>query len=252
MHLIGRGFIYIVRRDADNHGALGKFDMIYVLLLAILIGAVVGPHLWARSTLRAHAADRPDLPGTGGELARHLLDRYGLTEVSVELSEHGDHYDPSANAVRLVRENHDGRSVTAVAVAAHEVGHAIQHRDGYAPLMARQRLVRAAAVTDKVGSAVLFGLSVVGSFALSPRMLLLGGIAVVLMGLVSVIVHLVTLPVEFDASFKKALPVLDRGGYLPPRDLPAARRILSACALTYVASALIGMVNFLRYFRYLR
>lgn len=224
-----------------------------VVLVAVLLAAVLfGPQIWAKSTLRAHAQDRPDLPGTGGELARHLLDQLELQDVGVEVSDRGDHYDPIDKMVRLSPDNHDGRSVTAVSVAAHEVGHAIQDRDRYPPLATRHKLVRWAAITDRVGSFALFGLSMFGGMVVSPRLLLLGAVAVVLMGLVSVIVHLVTLPVEFDASFGRAMPILDRGGYLPSADVPAAKKILTACAFTYVSAALIGMLNLFRFIRYFR
>lgn len=223
-----------------------------VLILIALAAVVFGPQLWAKAVLRGHAGDRSDLPGTGGELARHLLDELGLQEVGVEVTDRGDHYDPTDKTVRLSAENHDGRSITAVAVAAHEVGHAIQDRDRYPPLATRHKLVRWAAITDRVGSIALFGLSMFGGMVVSPRLLLFGLVAVVLMGLVSVIVHLVTLPVEFDASFGRAMPILDRGGYLPAEDIPAARRILTACALTYVSAALVGMLNLFRFLRFLR
>ncbi len=226
--------------------------MIGILVTALLAVILFGPQIWAKSTLRSHAQDRPDLPGTGGELARHLLDQLALQDVGVEVSDKGDHYDPVDKMVRLSRNNHDGRSITAVAVAAHEVGHAIQDRDQYPPLAGRHKLVRWAAITDRVGSVALFGLSMFGGMVVSPRLLLLGLVAVVLMGLVSVVVHLVTLPVEFDASFGRAMPILDRGGYLPSTDIPAAKRILTACAFTYVSAALIGMLNLFRFLRYFR
>jgi Zn-dependent membrane protease YugP len=88
--------------------------------------------------MASHASERADFPGTGGELARHLLDEAGLGSVKVERIENGDHYSPLDRAVRLAASNYDGKSVTAVAVAAHEVGHAFQHAQGYGPVMMRQ------------------------------------------------------------------------------------------------------------------
>ena len=93
----------------------------------LLLALIFGPQVWIRRVLRQHGVDRPDLPGTGGELARHLLDEAGLQAVLVEPTDLGDHYDPDTRAVRLKREHHDGKSITAVAVAAHEVAHAVQH-----------------------------------------------------------------------------------------------------------------------------
>ncbi|MDD9902855.1 MAG: zinc metallopeptidase [Rhodospirillaceae bacterium] len=137
-------------------------------------------------------------------------------------------------------------------MAAHEVGHALQDRDGYKPLKARQRTVKAAAITDSVGSLALFALSFIGTAAAGPRTILLGVVAVILMGLIRVIANLVTLPVELDASFKRALPILEHGGYIPSEDLPAARQILKAAAYTYVAASAMQLLNFLRLLRGLR
>src|SRR5262249_58926274 len=90
------------------------------LLLLILLGVAFAPQWWVHRVLRRHGVERPDFPGTGAELARHLLDQAGLTEVKVEPTEHGDHYDPDAQAVRLMPQHHEGRSVAAVAGAAPE------------------------------------------------------------------------------------------------------------------------------------
>src|SRR5919107_2355934 len=123
---------------------------ILVALGAILLAAIIfGPQLWVRHALRRHAVERSDFPGTGGELARHLLDLADLRHVKVELAP-GDHYDPVDKAVRLAPGNHDGRSVTAVAVAAHEVSHALQDAEGDRLLAARVKL---AGTTQGIGVA---------------------------------------------------------------------------------------------------
>ena len=90
--------------------------MLWIILILIIGGLVIGPTLWIQSVMSRHAADRPDFPGTGGELARHLLDSAGLQSVTVESGADGDHYDPTDKVVRLTTKNHDGRSLTAVAV----------------------------------------------------------------------------------------------------------------------------------------
>ena len=99
--------------------------MVALLAMAVL-AVVLLPQLWVRFTLDKHAAERPDLPGTGGELARHLLNRFDLPNVKVEMTDKGDHYDPKDKAVRLLKAHHDGKSLSAVAVATHEVAHALQ------------------------------------------------------------------------------------------------------------------------------
>ena len=109
---------------------------------ALLVLAIVfGPQLWIRRVLAQHGGERPDFPGTGAELARHLLDEAGLQAVPVEKTDKGDHYDPGARAVRLLPQHHDGRSVAAVAIAAHEVSHAVQHARGEPSFARRVTLV---------------------------------------------------------------------------------------------------------------
>ncbi len=226
--------------------------MPWILLLVLILAVVFGPSLWAKAVLKRHSDDRPDYPGTGGELARHLLDQAGLTEVVAEVTDSGDHYDPTAKAVRLRRDNFDGRSLTAVTVAAHEVGHALQDGDGYGPLATRTRLAKSVGGLQRLGSIIAFGAFAVGAVSGAPGVALLGVGAGIATMASSVVIHLVTLPVEFDASFNRALPILDQGGYLPPEDMPAARRILKACALTYVASSLASLLNLWRWIRVLR
>ncbi|RDJ21763.1 peptidase [Bosea caraganae] len=227
--------------------------MLYLVIAVLVIALIFGPQAWVRSQMRKHAAARPDLPGTGGELARHLLDRFQLDWVKVETTATGgDHYDPEARAVRLSPENHDGRSITAVAVAAHEVGHAIQHAQGSSLFAWRTALARFLGIFDKVAMAILVTAPLVAIVTRVPAIgLMQFGLAVALLG-IGLVVHLVTLPLELDASFGKALPILTGDGYLHSDDLPAARGVLRAAAFTYVAGALIGLLNFLRILRILR
>ena len=128
--------------------------LIIVVLLLLLI---LGPQLWVtRVMAKYNRSPEDNFPGNGGELARHLLDRFNLEGVKVEITESGDHYDPKARAVRLTADKHAGRSLTAITTAAHEVGHAIQHASDDPLLRWRTRLVQLAAVSQRVGSFLLF------------------------------------------------------------------------------------------------
>jgi Zn-dependent membrane protease YugP len=225
--------------------------LIGLAVLAIL-AIVVLPQLWVRRTLARHATDRPDLPGTGGELARHLLDHHGLSDVKVDRAEAGDHYNPRTHTVHLSDPHLAGRSLSAVAVAAHEVGHAIQHANGERLLAWRQRLAKLASWTDRAAGVFFIAAPFLSILARTPLALaLLVGTGIALLG-VRVIVTLITLPVEFDASFGKALPILSEGRYLDEKDIPAARSVLRAAALTYVAAALVTLVDLARWIRLLR
>ncbi len=226
--------------------------LLALLGLLLVLAIVLGPSLWVRATLALYAAHRSDIPGTGAELARHLLDRFGLETVAVEVVPEGDHYDPGARAVRLSPIAYEGCSVVAVAVAAHEVGHAIQHRDGYGPLRTRTRLIKTTVWVQRLGAGFAFASPLIGVLAQSPGvMLAFIAVGVISMG-VTVLVNLVTLPVEFDASFRRALPILAQGGYLPAADITAARRILTACTLTYLSASLMSLLQFWRWVRFFR
>ena len=115
-----------------------------LLVLALVIGLAMLPQIWVRNVIARHSADRPDIPGTGGQFARHLLDEMKLNHVKVEETNLGDHYDPEAKAIRLLPQNMNGRSLAAVVIAAHEAGHAMQDATGYQPLQARTRLAKQA------------------------------------------------------------------------------------------------------------
>jgi uncharacterized protein len=226
--------------------------ILLVIGVVLLFAAVFGPQWWVRHMLAKHAAERPDFPGTGAELARHLLDEAGLQHVQVEPTDIGDHYDPDALTVRLTPTHHDGRSVSAVAVAAHEVSHAVQHARGEPAFKRRYHLVKNLSWVDRVASVILLLAPVVFAFVHAPALLILQLLAGLALLAIRVAVHVTTLPVEFDASFGKALPVLARGRYLAAGDLPAARDVLKAAAYTYVAAALATLLDVARWFRVLR
>jgi hypothetical protein len=227
--------------------------MYVVIIIIFLIALVFGPQWWARYTFRRYGEALPRIPGTGGELARHLLDEYQMSDVPVEKTEKGgDHYDPEQRVVRLSPDNYDRNSLTAVAVAAHEVGHAIQHQRNESKLALRTRLVKLAQSTQQLGAAAMFLLPVAVAITRAPS----AGLIMAAVGLVSMatatLVHLVTLPVELDASFGKALPILMGGHYIQAEDETAVRRVLRAAAFTYVAGSLASLLNLARWLAFLR
>ncbi len=224
-----------------------------IIVLIVAFGLALLPQMWVKGVLKRHSVERADFPGTGGEFARHLLDEMKLSHVKVEeTTALGDHYDPDAKVVRLMPQHFDGRSLAAVVVAAHEVGHAMQDATGYGPLQARTRLARQAQTIERLGMAVMLATPLVLLVFKSPHAVLLQ----LFLGLLTlgstIVLHAMTLPVEFDASFRRALPVLKAGRYVGDRDLLAARQILTAAAFTYVAAAAMSLLDVARWFRILR
>lgn len=224
----------------------------------LILGALLAilaylPAVWVRRVMKQHGAEIEGLAGTGGELAKHLIKRFELSGIEVEeTGPFQDHFDPAARKVRLSPDNFHGKSLTAVAVAAHEVGHAMQFHRSEKIFELRKRYLPTAARLSKAGIGLLMVLPVVGFAVRSP--IVVGGIiaASLLLQLAGALAYLIILPEEWDASFNKAMPVLIEGDYVDEKQIPAVRKILKAAALTYFASALANMLNIGRWFMILR
>ena len=223
--------------------------MIPLIIIAII--AILGPHLWAKRILDRYNREEY-FSGNGIDLAELVLARLDMKNVNVAVTDTADHYDPQSKTIRLTRQRCGRKTLTAVVVAAHEIGHAIQDHAGYGPFQTRTRLIGTAAKIERAGAAIMVGVPLFAVLTRIPSVSLLmfaGGLAT--LG-TPVLIHLLTLPCELDASFNRALPLLSAGEYIPPEDVPAARRILLACALTYVANSLFGLLNVWRWIKLLR
>ena len=221
--------------------------MLYALGVLIVLAIIFGPSLWVKFVMRRYSTEKPEMPGTGGELAKHLIKRFSLKDVEVETTELGDHYDPIEKRVRLSREHYESKSLTAVAIAAHEVGHAIQDHQGDKRLATRTKMVPIVNLLAR-WSVVIISLSpVIGIITRHPipfSLLLFIGLS----GFIArMMMHAVTLPIEFDASFSKALPILREGDYVSQSNEKAVSHVLRAAALTYVSAALADTLNLSRW-----
>ncbi|MDM5199502.1 zinc metallopeptidase [Fictibacillus enclensis] len=211
--------------------------LIYFALLLII-------PLWAqgkvKSTYNKYSKVENSTGKTGAEVAREILDRNGLYNVAVEpiRGRLSDHYDPRTKVVRLSEENYYGHSIAGSAVAAHEVGHAIQDKESYAPLRFRHALVPVA----NLGSNFSYLLILAGILFTSANLLLVG---IVFMA-AAVLFQLVTLPVEFNAS-SRAMDQIVSTGMIRNNEERQARKVLNAAALTYVAAALVAVLELLRF-----
>jgi Zn-dependent membrane protease YugP len=226
--------------------------MPFVIFIVALLALTIVPGLWVQSVMRRYREPANRYPRTGGQTARHLLDAIGLRNVATEITDRGDHYDPLAKAVRLTADNFNGRSLTAVTVAAHEVGHAVQDARGFAPLRLRTHLVHWVAPIEKIGAGMLMLAPLAGILTRSPRLGLIGLAGGVLTLATGVVIHFLTLPTELDASFVRALPLLKQHNVIRSEDMPRARRLLTAAAFTYVAVALQSLLNIARWWAILR
>jgi Zn-dependent membrane protease YugP len=223
-----------------------------IIIILLVIGLILGPGIWVRMVMKRYRepVDRYDL--SGAQAARKLLDAHELQNVPVEMTEAGDHYDPIEKVLRLSPAHHDGHSLAAIVVAAHETGHAVQDSSGYKPLAMRTRLVRWVGPLEKLGAGLLMSAPLIMGLTRVPyagALFLLGGF----LSLGSaVVVHMLTLPTEIDASFNRALPMLADHDALIEGDEPHARRLLKAAAMTYVSASLMSLLNIARWWAILR
>ena len=216
------------------------FDWTYLMVLA---GAFLS--MWAsarvNSTFHKYAGVRSMSGMTGAQVARAILDRNGLSEIPVEHVQGNlsDHYDPGRRVLRLSDSTYRSVSVAAIGVAAHECGHALQHKEGYGPLKLRSTIIPAANLGSRLGIPIIL----LGLFFGA------GGSFLVNLGIwvfsIAVLFQIITLPVEFNAS-ARALAVLEKYGILGVEENKKAKKVLSAAAMTYVAAAASSILQLLR------
>ncbi len=238
------------RLDHISSTLLHSTVMPLLILLVLLI--IFGPNLWVKYVLRKHQKHIDTLDGTGSELAFHLIDRFELEGVQVVKGKKDqDHYDPQNKIVSLSPEVFNGKSLTAVAVAAHEVGHAIQFYKQEPVSQLREKYLSKAHFIRHYGIMFLMASPIIGLVFRIPHLALLTIIIGLTTMVVSVLMHAAVLPEEFDASFNKAMPILSEG-YIDKEQLPKVRQILRACALTYVAASLTDILNLWRWIRLIK
>lgn len=226
--------------------------MVYSLGAIFFVLLIYGPFLWVRFVMWRHSTEIDAMPGTGGELAIHLVERLELSDIKVEMGEEGqDFYSPDEKLISLSPIVFNGRSLTAVAVATHEVGHAIQFSRNEPVSQLRGKYLGGAFRIKRIGSGILLCIPIVTIVVKVPQVILITAIIGMVTMIASALMYLAVLPEEYDASFNKALPILEKG-YVSSEHLPAVRQVLTAAALTYFASALADTIRLWRWLRLIR
>ncbi|MCA9806700.1 MAG: zinc metallopeptidase [Cyanobacteria bacterium HKST-UBA06] len=224
-------------------------DPLWLMMMLVGLPLIFLPQWWVKSTV-AKWQQVPAQEGlSGAQVARDILQRHGIHDVSVEATAGflSDHYDPKDKTVRLSEDNYHGSSITAAAIAAHEVGHAIQHNHGFFPVVIRSSMVPLVNLGSQFGPMlIMFSLLLMFMNLLAPDMALLIAWTGVIGFAMAVAFHFVTLPVEIDASLR-AVKILKNEHYLNPGEMGGANAVLIAAASTYVATALYSLMQ-LAYF----
>lgn len=215
------------------------FDIYYLILVLPAFIFSLYAQFKVKGTFNKYSKVYNSRGMTGADVARAILNKSGLYDVKVEAypGELTDHYDPRTKVVRLSQSVYGSNSISAVGVAAHETGHAIQHKDGYAPLVLRSTLVPVANIGSSIGPTM----AILGLVLSMPLFINLG---IILFG-VAVLFYLVTLPVEFNASYR-AIRTLEDTSMLNSNEINPAKKVLRAAAMTYVASAAVAIASLLR------
>lgn len=214
-------------------------DIYYIILIVPTLLLSIWAQIKVKSTFASYSQKINSRGITGAQAAAYLLRVNNINDVRIERVSGSltDHYDPSSKVLRLSESVYGKTSIAAVGVAAHETGHAIQHAVGYGPLALRSTLVPVANIGSSAGPVLaLLGIIFSWNFLLNLGILLFG---------CAVLFYLVTLPVEFNAS-SRAVAILGKTGVMSPQELSGVKKVLSAAALTYVASALTAVANLLR------
>jgi Zn-dependent membrane protease YugP len=224
---------------SDHLKIIGGFD-VFLLFFGLIILVPLWAQLKVKNTYAKYSKVGSTSQLTGAEVARKILDQNGLYDVRVEESRGylTDHYDPRAKSVRLSSSNYHHHSIAAAAIAAHEVGHAIQDQEGYSFLRLRHALVPVASFSSKFAWILIL----IGIFVQLSQMFLLG---IILMA-AAVVFQLVTLPVEFNAS-SRAMDQAVSLGIIRNHEESETKKVLSAAALTYVAAAAVAVLELLRF-----
>ena len=198
------------------------------------------PNIWVNYVLRKNNEILPDMPFTGNQLGQELLRENKLENVLIEPIKQIDHYNPIEKKVHISEDKLYKKSITSISVVAHEIGHAIQDKENYKPLIFRQKLIEKTIIFQRIGSfLLLIGLPSIFAFTKSPFITFLAAIIIIGCLSTNALIHLITLPVEFDASFKRALPILQK--YVPKENMQQCRSVLKAAALTYLAQSVVSI-----------
>ncbi len=223
---------------------MGIEYILYLLCLLAIVFSVVA-QLKVSSTFNKYSATLTGRGHTAAETARYILNSHGLHHVRIERVRGSltDHYDPRAEVLRLSDAVYDSCSASAVGVAAHEAGHAIQHAEGYAPIVIRSRLAPVTAFASRFSWLVIMaGIIFMALDSLLGTYVLIAGAALFA---VTTLFQLVTLPCEFNASARAMKGLRDTGWY-SSGELSASRKVLSAAAMTYVTATLVSVLQLLR------
>lgn len=212
-----------------------------MIFLIVLLSISILPVIWINYVFKKNDEILPNMPFNGIEFGNQLIKELELKDVCLEKTLIGDHYDLDQRKVKVGEDRLRKKSLTSISIICHEIGHAIQHAENYTPLITRTKLVKNTLWINKIAFAVIYiGLPII--FATGYLPLIKVCILLILLSLfVGVVIHLVTLEVELDASFNKAMPIIKKK--IPAVYHDSCRSILRAAAFTYVVGVFKNLIS---------
>ena len=207
---------------------------------------VLAPSLWLKYTFKKNDHILTEMPFNPKELGDQILDELQINGVAFETTKTFDHYDPEKKSVRLIGDRFERKSLTAISIICHEIGHAIQDHENYKPLRQRTDIIKKTSWLSRLSNTLmLFAVPAVlatGAYSL----LKICVIIILISTLIGLFTHLITLEVELDASFNRAMPILKEN--VPSEYIDQCKKVLNAAALTYVANSIIRVLSLRNFF----
>ena len=215
-----------------------------ILYFIIFLLLSVFPMLWLNYVFNKNDKILINMPFNGQEFGNLILEEKGLNNVLIEETSVGDHYDLNEKKVKILNDRLNKKSLTSISIICHEIGHAIQHQENYKPLKNRTIIVKSTAWITQIGNSILL-IGIPFIFATGATSLIKTSLIIVLISLIiGVFIHIITLDVEFDASFNRAMPIIKEK--IPEEYHNACRSVLLAAAFTYVVGTIRNFIS-LRY-----
>lgn len=215
-----------------------------ILYFIIFLLLSVFPMLWLNYVFNKNDKILINMPFNGQEFGNLILEEKGLNNVLIEETSVGDHYDLNEKKVKILNDRLNKKSLTSISIICHEIGHAIQHQENYKPLKNRTTIVKSTAWITQIGNSILL-IGIPFIFATGATSLIKTSLIIVLISLIiGVFIHIITLDVEFDASFNRAMPIIKEK--IPKEYHNACRSVLLAAAFTYVVGTIRNFIS-LRY-----
>ena len=223
--------------------------MVRILIPVLLVLLIYAPYFYVRYVYQSNNKTLKLMPFDGREFAKKILKENNLNDIKINPQDQSlqNFYDPINRSIGIEKKLLENRSLTSISIIAHEVGHAIQHKENYQPLLTRHILLEKSNIFRSIGSSIVtLGLGPIFAFTQSIYLTLIASLVALLFFCFEIFINIFTLRCEYDASFNRAMPLLKK--YIPKEYMDACKQVLNAAALTYIANSILRIISFRNFF----